>query len=108
MNVRTVTTQAELNQALADAVDYIIILSPAYEWLTVTDSGLSYIEARGSSHVVIQGTSNINAIESSHVVAWGKSHVDAWDSSTVTVWDSAHVVTWGPFCTVSVGTPDQA
>ncbi|MGH9249013.1 MAG: DUF7666 domain-containing protein [Acidimicrobiales bacterium] len=84
MTARTVTTQAELDQALSDQVDQVTIDSPAGVWLMLGDDGRPAI---GSSHVV--------ARESSHVVAWGSSHVEAWESSHVEAWESSHVVAWG-------------
>jgi hypothetical protein len=107
----TVTTQAELDAALAVSEAVIYIESDAGLWLTIraTDSsrvvawGSSHVEARGSSHVEARDSSHVEAWGSSHVVAWGSSHVEAWDSSHVEAWgssrvvarDSSHVEAWG-------------
>jgi len=96
---RTVTTQTELDAALAVGAERIVISSPAGVWLRLSNSGSSHVEAWdsshvvawGSSHVVAWGSSHVEAWDSSHVVAWGSSHVVAWDSSHVVAWDSSHV-----------------
>ena len=41
MGTRTVTTQAELDQAIADGVEVVYVNSPAGVWLSVTASGSS-------------------------------------------------------------------
>ena len=48
---RTVTTQAELDAALAHGVQYIKINSPRGVWLSVTGNGSSSVVARESSRV---------------------------------------------------------
>jgi hypothetical protein len=96
---RTVTTQAELDSALAEGAAIIYIQSPEGVWITLRDSGSSHVVAWGSSHVVAWGSSHVEARDSSHVeardsshvVAWGSSHVEAWGSSHVEAWDSSHV-----------------
>jgi hypothetical protein len=80
---RTVTTQQELDKALADKADRIYIQSPEGVWIALRNSGSSHVEARGSSHVEARGSSHVEAWGSSHVVAWGSSHVEAWGSSHV-------------------------
>lgn len=87
----TVTTQTELDQALADRAETVYIQSEEGVWLTLTDTGSSHVVARGSSHVVARGSSHVEAWGSSHVVAWDSSHVVAWDSSHVVARDSSHV-----------------
>lgn len=64
-----VTTQAELDQALADGADVIYIDSPVGVWLTLSSSGSARVVASGSAHVVARG--------SAHVVAWDSAHVEA-------------------------------
>src|SRR5574338_307703 len=66
-NERTITTQAGLDEALADGVGTIYVDSPSGVWLLLTDSGSSRVVAR----------------DSSSVVAWGSSRVEAWGSSRV-------------------------
>ena len=95
MTARTVHTQAELDQALADNAPEIHIDSPAGIWLTLTDSGSSRVVAWGSSRVVARGSSRVVARGSSRVDAWGSSSVDARDSSRVDAWDSSRVDAWG-------------
>ena len=87
----TVTTQAELDAALAANEPSIYITSPDGVWLTLHDSGSSHVVARGSSHVVARGSSHVVAWESSHVVARESSHVVARESSHVEAWESSHV-----------------
>ena len=87
-----VTTQKELDAAVAAHETGIIIDSPAGVWLTV--KGSSTVEARGSSSVVAWGSSTVEAWGSSTVEAWGSARVEAWGSSTVEAWDSARVEAW--------------
>jgi hypothetical protein len=91
MSSRTVTTQAELDQALANGVATIYINSPAGVWLRVTDSGSSRVVARDSSRVEARGSSRVEAWDSSSVVAWGSSRVEARGSSRVVARDSSSV-----------------
>ena len=65
----TVTTQTELDAALAAKQSVIDIKPPAGVWLTLRNTGSSHVEARESSHVVARGSSHVVARESSHVVA---------------------------------------
>ena len=51
MSTRTVTTQAELDAALAKRVSTIIIDSPRGVWLTISDSGSATVRASGSATV---------------------------------------------------------
>jgi hypothetical protein len=92
---RNVTSQSELDAALADEADVIYIESPAGVWLRLLASGSSHVEAWGCSHVVAWGSSHVVARDSSHVVALDSSHVVAWGSSHVVARGSSHVVAWG-------------
>ena len=69
MTIRTVTTQAELDKALAEKVDYIDIKSPAGVWLDVTACGSSTVRACGSSTVRAYDSSTVTACDSSTVTA---------------------------------------
>ena len=99
----TVTTQAELDAALAAKDEVIYIESPAGVWLTLTGSGSSRVvawgsssvEARGSSRVVARGSSSVVARGSSSVEAWESSSVEARGSSSVVARESSSVVAWG-------------
>lgn len=81
MTTRTVTTQTELDQAIADQVDNIIIDSPAGVWLTLRDSGTSRVELRNRSSVLAWDGSRVTAWEGGRVVEWDSSRVEACDSS---------------------------
>jgi hypothetical protein len=83
MSERIVTTQAELDAAIAAKVDWIEIRSAKGVWLTVT--------ATGSSTVTAYDSSTVTAYDSSTVTATGSSTVAAYDSSTVTATDSTAV-----------------
>ena len=85
-----VTTQKELDAAVAAGETGIIIDSPAGVWLTV--KGSSSVEARGSSSVEAWGSSSVEARESSSVVAWESSSVVARESSSVVARESSSVV----------------
>ena len=91
MTTSTVTTQAELNKAIADKVDWIDIRSPAGVWIDVTACGSSTVRACGSSTVRAYGSSTVRAYGYSTVPAYGSSTVTACDSSTVTACDSSTV-----------------
>ena len=106
MSTCTVTTQAELDSALADpAVDRVIIDSPRGVWLCVTSNGVSSatveasgsatVEAWGSATVEAWGSATVRASDSATVGAWGSATVEASDSATVGAWDSATVEAWG-------------
>ena len=79
----TVTTQAELDAALAARESLVIINSPAGVWLTVRASDSSTVRAYGSSTVYASDSSTVYAYGSSTVRAYGSSTVHASDSSTV-------------------------
>ena len=70
MSTRKVTTQAELDQALADRVELIGIHSPAGVWLTIRENPSSRVVARGSSSVVARESSSVVASEASTVSAF--------------------------------------
>ena len=88
MSERIVTTQAELDAALAEKVDYIEIRSERGVWLKVAGN-------RGNSSVVARGNSSVVARENSSVVAWENSSVEAWGNSSVVAWGNSSVVAWG-------------
>jgi hypothetical protein len=92
----TVTTQKELNAALADdAVSEIIINSPRGVWLEISDDKDKYVRAYGSSTVRASGSSTVTAYDSSTVRAYGSSTVTASGSSTVRAYDSSTVTASG-------------
>jgi len=75
VSTRTVTSQAELDRAIKDKIDWIDINSPAGVWLEVM--------ACGSPRVRACDSSTVRAYDSSTVRACGSSTVRAYDSSTV-------------------------
>ena len=83
MTTRTVTTQAELDAALAERVDTITINSPRGVWLTISDSGSATVEASGSATVQASGSATVEASGSATVEASGSATVRAWGSATV-------------------------
>src|SRR6185312_11207723 len=95
MSTRTVTSQAELDQAIADKVDLISINSPAGVWLTIRDLGSSSAELRGSSRAVLRGSSRAVLWESSSAVLRGSSRAVLWESSSAELWESSSAVLWG-------------
>ena len=76
-----VTTQAELDSALAAGAEGIIIASPAGVWLNVS----------GSATVVASGSATVRAYDSATVAASGSATVRAFGSATVVAYDSATV-----------------
>ena len=71
-----VTTQAELDAALAAKAETIYIESPEGVWLTLTDTDSSRAVLRGSSSAVL----------------WDSSRAELWDSSSAELWDSSSAV----------------
>ena len=72
MSTRTVTTQAELDAALAKRVSTIIIDSPRGVWLTISDSGSATVRASGSATVEASGSATVEASGSATVRASGR------------------------------------
>jgi hypothetical protein len=99
----TVTTQAELDAALAAKAAVIYIESSAGVWLRVGARGSSRVVARDSSRVEAWDSSSVVARGSSRVVARGSSRVVARDSSSVEAWDSSSVVAWDSSSVVALG-----
>ena len=94
MSTRTVTTQAELDAALAEHVDIININSPRGVWLTISDSGSATVRAWGSATVRASGSATVRASDSATVRASGSATVEAWGSATVRASGSATVEAW--------------
>jgi len=88
---RTITTQAELAQAIKDGVEYVDIKSPEGVWIEVRACDSSTVTAYDSSTVRAYDSSTVRAYGSSTVRAYGSSTVRAYDSSTVTAYDSSTV-----------------
>ncbi len=87
-----VTTQAELDAALADPrATQIIIDSPRGVWLTVRAYGSATVEAYGSATVRAYGSATVRAYDSATVEAYGSATVEAYGSATVRAYDSATV-----------------
>ena len=91
MSARTVTSQAELDQAIKDKIEWIEIRSPAGVLIDVPACGSSTVRACGSSTVRAYDSSTVRACGSSTVRAYGSSTVRACGSSTVTAYDSSTV-----------------
>jgi hypothetical protein len=95
MSERIVRSQTELNQAVADKVDWIEICSPQGVWIEVRACDSSTVRACDSSTVRAYDSSTVRAYDSSTVRAYGSSTVRAYDSSTVTACDSSTVTAYG-------------
>ena len=103
MTERIVTSQAELDQAIADKVDLIKVDSPAGVWLKISGLGSSRAVLRGSSSAVLWGSSSAvlwgssRAVlrGSSSAVLWGSSRAELWESSRAVLWGSSRAVLWG-------------
>jgi hypothetical protein len=94
MTTREVRTQAELDKAIDDKVDWIDIRSPAGVWLDVVKNGSSTVRAYNSSTVTAYNSSTVTAYDSSTVTAYDSSTVTAYDSSTVTAYNSSTVTAY--------------
>ena len=96
MTARRVTTQEDLDSALADgSVTEILIDSPRGVWLTVTASGSATVRASGSATVEAYDSATVTAYGSATVRAYGSATVEAYDSATVRAYDSATVTASG-------------
>jgi hypothetical protein len=88
----TVTTQAELDAALADAdVDTVIIDSPRGVWLKLRECGSATVEACGSATVEAYDSATVEACGSATVRAYDSATVEACGSATVRAYGSATV-----------------
>jgi hypothetical protein len=108
---RVVTTQAQLDQALADGVPDVQIRSERGVWITVEAFGSATVEAFdsatvrafdsatvrafGSATVEAFGSATVEAFDSATVRASGSATVEAFDSATVRAFDSATVRAFG-------------
>lgn len=88
-----VTTQKELDNALATGVFEIIIDSPEVMTLVV----------EGSSKVQVRGSSNIEVRDSVSVEAWGSATVVARNFAKVEASDFTHIEAWDSVCVVARG-----
>ena len=85
MTTITVTTQAELDAALAehsaDEDAEIIIDSPKGVWLKVRATGSARVTAFDSAHVVAYDSASVHATDSARVVAFGSARVHVTGSN---------------------------
>ncbi len=96
MTTRTVTTQADLDAALADeSVTTIHIESPRGVWLRLEASGSATVQAYGSATVEASGSATVQAYGSATVEASGSATVQAYGSATVQASGSATVEAYG-------------
>ena len=95
-----VTTQAELDAAIAADKRDVVIKSPPSSWLVVRDSAVgaydsATVEAYGSATVAAHGSATVEAYGSATVRAYGSATVEAYDSATVQAYGSATVRAYG-------------
>jgi hypothetical protein len=98
---KTVTTQQELDAALASDADIIYINSPAGTWQSdrppsrrtarPPSSGSATVEAYGSATVRAYGSATVRAYDSATVEAYDSATVQAYGSATVRAYGSATV-----------------
>ena len=94
-----VTSQAELDKALADGVGEILIVSPADVWIELRDTGSATVWAYdsatvwayGSATVWASGSATVMAYDSATVRVYGSATVRAYGSATVRAYESATV-----------------
>lgn len=82
-----VTTQEELDAAVAAGDSEIIIDSPPGEWINV--QGTARFIARDYAHVAARGSTHIEARDYAHAIGWGSAYVVGRDRARVHVQDSA-------------------
>ena len=90
-DLKRVTTQSQLDEALADGVVDLIVDAPNGDWLEIRHDGL--VRVWESSHVEAWESSHVEARESSHVVARGSSHVVAGRWTAVHLWSQRVTLT---------------
>ena len=90
-----VTTQAELDKALAAGVDHIIIDSPRGLWLHVSSNGV------GSATVEASGSATVRAWDSATVEASGSATVRATPYVAVHIHSARATVTGGTIINVA-------
>lgn len=95
MSVRTVTNQAELDQALTEKVEWIDIKSPQGVWLEVRACDSATVRACDSATVTAYGSATVTAYDSATVTACDSATVRAYDSATVRAYGSATVRAYG-------------
>jgi hypothetical protein len=95
MTTTTVTTQQELDAALASDADIIYIDSPAGVWLRIGSYDSATVRASGSATVRASGSATVEASGSATVRASGSATVEASGSATVRAYDSATVRAYG-------------
>lgn len=88
-----VTTQKELDNALAAGALEIIIDSP--EAMTLVVQGSSKVQVRGSSNIEVRDSVSVEAWGSATVVARDFAKVEASDFTSIESWDSTCVVARG-------------
>ncbi|MGO5253363.1 DUF7666 domain-containing protein [Collinsella bouchesdurhonensis] len=99
----TVTTQAELDAAIAAGARVIDIRSEPGSYITVracdsttvTACGSTTVRAYGSTTVMACDSATVMACDSTTVTAYDSATVTACDSTTVTAYDSATVAAYG-------------
>jgi hypothetical protein len=91
----TVTTQAELDAALAANEATIYISSPEGVWMRLTDTGSSRVVLRGSSSAELWGSSSAELWGSSRAELWGSSRAELWGSSSAELRGSSSAVLRG-------------
>ena len=84
-----VSSQAELDKALADGVGEILIVSPADVWIELRDTGSATVRAYDSATVRAYDSATAWAYDSATVEAYGSATAWAYDSATAWASDSA-------------------
>jgi len=92
MSTRTVTNQAELDQAIRDKVDLIRIHSDPAVYIVISELGSSRAELRESSRAVLWGSSRAELRESSRAELWGSSRAVLRESSRAVLRESSRAV----------------
>ncbi|OIN79987.1 DUF7666 domain-containing protein [Mycobacterium malmoense] len=90
-----VTTQAELDAALASGADEIDIRSQRGVWLEISDSGSASVSASDSASVRAFGSASVRAFGSASVSAFDSASVSAFGSASVSAFGSASVSAFG-------------
>ena len=100
MNIIAVTTQGQLDKALADGHTDLIVDAPDGAWLEIRHDGLvrlwgsSRAELWESSSAELWGSSRAVLRESSRAVLWGSSRAELRGSSRAELWESSRAVLW--------------
>ena len=85
IDIKTVTTQEELDEALAAGIIDLLIDRP--DGATPLDIENKKVRLWGNSSAILRGNSSADL--------WDNARADMWDNSRATLWDNSSATLWG-------------